>query len=244
MPAFDAHFFAEATGFLGMIIVLTAYLQKDDFTVKKLMLLSSFFWGIHFYILGVYAWLAAIIIWFIRILLSFKYQKNVKAFWFVVVLSLCTVYFTYDWIASLLPVVASISWAYGYFFLERIKLRLAMLFNSILWLFYNFYIGSVSGIINEVLILIILIATVYRMAHPEGGMHYYSGKIADILLQRSKPDYDRYIFIRDRIAWYRKTLWTYFLLILHYDLKKFFQKKRWLLSTLFFQKIKDKSHFE
>ncbi len=244
MPVFETTFFWELTGFLGMIIVLIAYLQKDDFTVKKLMILSSFFWGIHFYILWVYAGLAAIIIWFIRILLSFKYKKNIKAFLFVVLLACGTSYFTFTGFGSLLPVFASISGAYGYFFLEWVKLRLMMLFNSTLWLFFNFYIGSVSGIINEVLVQVILLATVYRMVHPEGGMHYYSRKVADILLQRSKPDYDRYIFIRDRIAWYRHTLWSYFLYILHYDLRTFFQKKKWLLSYLSFQRIKDKSHFE
>ena len=203
------------------------------------MILSSFFWGIHFYILGVYAWLAAIIIWFIRILLSFKYKKNIKAFLFVVLLACWTSYFTFTGIGSLLPVFASISGAYWYFFLEGVRLRFMMLFNSTLWLFFNFYIQSVSGIFNEVLVQVILLATIYRMLHPEWGMHYYSQKIADILLQRSKPDYDRYIFIRDRIAWYRHTLWSYFLYILHYDLRKFFQKKKWLISHLSFQKEKE-----
>lgn len=226
----------EITGFLWMIIVLIAYLQKDDYTVKKLMILSSFFWGIHFYLLWVYAWLAAIIIWFVRIILSFKYKKNIKAFLFVVFLSCATSYFTFTGLPSLLPVFASISWAYGYFFLERVQLRFAMLFNSTLWLFYNVYIESVSGIVNEVLVQIILVATLYRMAHPEWGMKYYSQLIADILLQRSKPDYDRYIFIRDRIAWYRNKFWSYFLMILHYDLRTFFRKKKSLLSHLSFQK--------
>lgn len=241
MPSFDATFFGELTGFLWMIVVLLAYLQKDDLSVKKLMILSSFFWGIHFYILWVYAGLAAIMIWFVRLLLSFKYKKNINAFLFVVALSCITSYFTFTGLPSLLPVIASITGAYGYFFLERIKLRLAMLFNSTLWLFYNVYIASVSGIVNEVLVQVILIATLYRMAHPEGGMHYYSRKIAEILWQTSKPDYDRYIFIRDRIAWYRNMIWVYFLQILHYDLRAFFRKKNSLISTLSFVENKEES---
>jgi hypothetical protein len=42
---------AQITGFLAMIATMIAYFQKDDFTVKKLMLLSSLFWGTHFYLL-------------------------------------------------------------------------------------------------------------------------------------------------------------------------------------------------
>jgi len=43
--------FAQITGFFAMITTMVAYFQKDDFTVKKLMLLSSLFWGTHFYLL-------------------------------------------------------------------------------------------------------------------------------------------------------------------------------------------------
>lgn len=43
--------FTQLSGFLAMFIILIAYIQKDDYTVKKLMLLSSLFWGTHFFLL-------------------------------------------------------------------------------------------------------------------------------------------------------------------------------------------------
>jgi hypothetical protein len=67
-----------------MITTIIAYFQKDDFTVKKLMLLSSLFWGTHFYLLGVYAGLAAVIIFIFRLVLSLKYQKNKRAFFSII----------------------------------------------------------------------------------------------------------------------------------------------------------------
>jgi hypothetical protein len=36
--------FAQITGFMAMIATMIAYFQKDDLTVKKLMLVSSLFW--------------------------------------------------------------------------------------------------------------------------------------------------------------------------------------------------------
>jgi len=233
--------FAQITWFCAMITTIIAYFQKDDFTVKKLMLLSSLFWGTHFYLLGVYAGLAAVIIFIFRLVLSLKYQKNKRAFFSIIWVTLITGYFTYDWFFSLLPILTSISWAYSFFFLEKVKLRIAMMFNSSIWLIYQVSIWSISGIINEWFVQIILVMTIYRMVHPEGWSRYYANKIRDILWKTSEADYDRYIFIRDRVSKMRHTIWTYFLHILHYDLRVFFRKKKWILWNISFPWKKDKS---
>jgi len=218
--------FTQVTGFMWMAVILTAYFQKDDRTVKKLMLLSSLFWGTHFYLLGVYSGLAATVIWIFRLLLSMKYQKNKYAFWSIVVLTVVIWYFTVDWLFSLLPILTSLNWAYSFFFLEKIKLRIAMLLNSATWLVYHVSIWSISWIINESFTQVILIMTVYRMMHPEGWSKYYAQKIKDILWKTSHPDYDRFIFIRDKVSQYRSQLWINFQKILHHDLRTFFKHKK------------------
>lgn len=159
--------FTQITGFMGMAVILTAYFQKDDHTVKKLMLLSSLFWGTHFYLLGVYSGLAATIIWVFRLCLSLKFQKNKYAFGSIVAITLITAIFTYDGFYSLLPIFTSINGAYSFFYLEKIKLRIAMIGNSLTWMVYHISIGSISGILNETFTQIILILTIYRMLHPE-----------------------------------------------------------------------------
>lgn len=219
--------FTQLSGFMAMGIILIAYFQKDDFTVKKLMLLSSLFWGTHFYLLGMYSGLAAIIIWVLRLLLSLKYERNYNAFLLIVWLTLITGYFTFDGVTSLLPVITSITWAYSYFFLEKIKLRIAMIFNSSTWLIYHISIGSVSGIMNEIFTHVILILTVYRMMHPEWGTHYYMQRIRTILAKRPKTDYDRFIFLHDRITLLRKKAGHHFLHCIHFDLRNLFSKKKY-----------------
>jgi hypothetical protein len=91
-----------------MIVIIIAMFQKDDYTVKKLMLLSALFWGTHFYLLGVYSGLAATIIWVVRIILSCKYQKSRKAFIAIILLTVVVAYFTVDSIVSFLPIVTSV----------------------------------------------------------------------------------------------------------------------------------------
>ncbi len=226
----------QTMGFMGMFVILIAYFQKCDHTVKKLMLLSSLFWWTHFYLLWSYSALAAIVIWVFRLFLSIKFERNKKAFLSIFMLTIIVWYFTYDGLYSLLPVITSITGAYSYFFLEKIQLRIMMLFNSATWLLYNSIIGSASWIINESLVQTILIVTIYRMLHPEWGTHYYSEKIKRILWKRRRVDYDRFVFLHDRLTHYRKTAWQHFLQILHYDLRTFFRKKKTRLWSLHFHR--------
>lgn len=224
---FENTFLGELSWFFGMLVMLIAYLQKNDVTVKKLMVLSVFFWGAHYFLMGLFTGFVITMIWFLRLWLSVKYKKNKYALIFVISLSLTSSYFTYNGIMSLLPVIASMTGAYAYFYLEKIKLRLMMTFNSSMWLIYNFVVGSFSGMINEALVQVVLIVTIYRMIHPQNGMAYYSEKIANILRNRvPQPDFDRFLFIRDRVSHYRKNLWIFFLQILHYDLINFIPKKK------------------
>lgn len=217
--------FTQITGFLWMIVILFAYFQKDDMTVKKLMLLSSLFWGTHFYLLWVYSGLAATIIWVFRLWLSLKYQKNKYAFWSIVLLTIITGFFTVDGIYSLLPILTSLNGAYSFFFLEQIKLRIAMIINSLTWLVYHISIGSISGILNETFTQFILIITVYRMMHPEGWSAYYMEKIRAMLHKTRHPDYDRFIFVRDKISMMRKKSASHFHHVVHFDLRTLFSKK-------------------
>ena len=218
--------FTQISGFMWMAVVLVAYMQKDDKSVKKLMLLSSLFWGTHFYLLWMYSGLAAIIIWVMRLCLSMKYHKNVKAFSFICIVTIITGYFTFDGFLSMLPIITSITGAYSYMFLESIKLRLMMLFNSSTWMMYNFFVGSISWVVNETLVQVILLATIYRMLHPEGWSHFYIWKLKQILWKTRRVDYDRFIFIHDKLSDYKKTVWHKFHHILHFDLRQFSPKKK------------------
>lgn len=219
--------FTQISGFLAMGTILLAYFQKDDYTVKKLMLLSTLFWGTHFYLLGVYSGLAAIIIFAIRIIFSIKFQKSKNAFLSIIILTIIAWYFTYDGILTLLPIITSLSWAYSFFYLEKVKLRLMMMFNSSTWLIYHIFIGSLSGIMNEAFTQVILITTVYRMIHIQWGSDFYVNKVKSVLWKRRRVDYDRFIFIHDRLQYYRNKAWNNFLNTIHFDLRTLLWKKKY-----------------
>jgi len=226
----------QITWFLWMIVILAAYFYKDDRKVKKLMLISAVFWWAHFYLLWVYAWVASIFIWVIRIIWSLKYKQDQRAFVGIFVITIILWYITYEWIVSLLPILASITWAYSYFYLEKVKLRLVMVFNSWMYLTYNFFVWSISWVINEVLVQVILIFTIYRMVHPEWGSKYYFKRIWGIIKRkRERPDYDRFVFVYDKISEFKQKSWIHLTNILEFDTRRLIPQKHFHL----FHKHKD-----
>lgn len=234
----------EGFGYAGMITIFVAFFQKDDYTTKKLMLLATLFWWAHFYFQWQISGLAACIIFIIRFFASIKWDKNFQVYLLIIALTLAVGLWSYDWLFSLLPIIASINGTTAFFYLEKIYLRFSMIFGSQLWLWYHIIHGSTSWIINEIFAQTILAFTIYRMIHPMWWSHYYAQKVRDILWKRRRLDYDRFVFIHDRVSHYRQTLWHYFLLILHLDLKKSFLRKKWYLCEKYLKSQKDKLHFD
>ena len=210
----------QITWFFGMFTILIGYFQKDDKEVKKYFLISAIFWWAHFYMLWVYSWLAAIVIWVARILLSLKFKKSKYAFLFIVISTLIIWFFTFDWIVSMLPIVASLTGAYSYFYLEKIKLRLVMAFNSWMYLIYNYFVWSISWVVNEILVQVILGFTIYRMIHPQWWTKYYLAKLRSLIHKNSEDiDYDRFVFIQDKILTLKKKSWIHINSVLAYDIR-------------------------
>lgn len=79
---------------------------------------------------------------------------------------------------------------------------------------------------NELLVQVVLIVTIYRMVHPESGSKYYWSKISEILRGRKEsPDYDRFIFVRDKILKYQHITGIHINNFLQFDLRKLAHKK-------------------
>lgn len=187
----------QILGFFGMFGSIIAFIQKDDYKVRKFMLISSFFWGVHFYMLEAYSWLAITCISATRTSLSVKYNKNKYVFLFVVTLALISGIYTYQEIYSLIPIVISLMWAYGFFYLSHIRLRLLMISSSSLWICYSLIIGSVSVFFNNVLTISILLTTIYRMIEKNKFQTYW-GRIHERFFKWKRYiDYDIYISLND-----------------------------------------------
>ena len=183
--------------FLWMAIILYGFFQTDDRKAKKIITTSMIAWILHFYFMWLTTAFFAGCIGILRMILSFKYQKNIYVcLWIIIILIIFWIY-TYDGLLHLIPICTSILWAFAFIFLEKLALRLAMLLGSILWLIFNIQVGSLGWMTNEILTQFILLTTIFRMLSKEGHIHHYREVIHDILHKHKDVDMGRMTILKD-----------------------------------------------
>lgn len=195
---YTANPIAQISGFIWMIFVWIAFLNKDDLITIKFLFIANFFWWIQFLLLESYAGLVAIIISVLRLYFSMKYKKNIKVFSFIIALIIITWIIVYDWYFSLLPILWSFIWAYSFFFFSGIALRIWCLFISIVWLIYNIHIWSIWWVINEVVVEMLIIITLYQYIWINWYRLIFISKIKSIFHPYKDIDYWRYTIVKDK----------------------------------------------
>jgi len=201
----------QTMGFIAMIVWISGLIVLEDRKTIKIFIASSFFWMLHFIFLWNLAALWATIIWAIRLMLSLKYQKNMNVLLWVVFVSLVFGFFSYDGsILSLLPLIATAGASYWFFFLEKAQLRILLWFISLLWLTYHFNTGSMSWVVNELIVQCTIFYSIYKFNSSRERYSYNTetGKISwrkRILLQltrkpriRQRIDFWRFAILRDK----------------------------------------------
>lgn len=200
----------QIVGFIAMFIIFYAFSVKDDIKLVKLMSISCIFWILHFFLMGNFWALIATCVGLLRLLLSLKYKWNMKVLLFIAVLSLILWYMSYEGFISLIPIWATLIASYAFFFLEKIPLRILLQFTSLMWLYYHLQTGSISGVINEIVVQGTLILTIYRFIYSKERYSYdiESGAITlkkrFLLRFKKRPkiprrlDLWRFVFFRDQ----------------------------------------------
>jgi len=148
---------------VATIPLILAVMTKND---HRLRLIFVFWWGlriIHFFLLGTFAAMVAIIIATIRIIASIIYNWNWRVMYFFMILFLIACFLTYENIFSTFPMIAWLIATYAFFKLSWIKMRVSFLLCSWLWLAYSIFNHSIWWIITEIIIEISFIITIIRI---------------------------------------------------------------------------------
>ena len=183
---------------IAMLILFYWLSNKDDNKTLKIIMISMSVWIVHFIVMWIYSAALVTLIWLARIFLSIRYKRNYKVFLMIVFTTITLWYFTYTDFFSILPIIASCISAYWYFFFEKIKLRIFMIFTSFFWLTFSFWNWLIWWVINEIIAQVILLTAMYKMVHEEWRNIF----IIDAIFSKfRKPKYDtwRYIYIFDYI---------------------------------------------
>lgn len=201
----------QGIGIVAMLISFYWYTQRDDKKIIKIFIVSNVFWISHFYLIWVLSAAAVNLVWIFRLFLSLKYKKNIKMFFWIVIATIILWIVTYENELSILPIIWSCMSAYSYFFLEKLRLRMLIFLTSIVWFTFSYLSWSVWWAINEIIVQIILIFTMYKLVKYEWEKVYFVDKIFEIISRpKQRPDLWRLVFIYDYIKlrkwWFKNKL--------------------------------------
>lgn len=191
---------AQTFGFLAMFVWFFWYTTTSDVRTVKIFSLANIIWSTHFLLMGNFWALGATIISLARLLLSLKYRRNMKVLISVVCITILFGIITYDGnMISILPLLATAVSSYGYFFLEKIWLRLMLWFVSICWFTYHLWTGSIAGLINEIIMLFTLCITIYRFKYKVERWSFFRKYLKKLIHKKpTKLDFGRFIYLRDK----------------------------------------------
>lgn len=163
MPEFfQNQIFIQILGFVALGLGVSALLHKKDNALKVLLSCQSFVLSAHFFLLGANGATVACFVSGTRNLTSI-YSKFKHLAIFFITLYVVLGYFRYESWIDLLPLSATIVTTIGFFYLEKIPMRLTVLYATSMWLIHNAIVMSLGPLIMESLIFVANLKTIYSL---------------------------------------------------------------------------------
>lgn len=153
---------AQYVGYAAFVLGVGSFLQKDDRRFKIFMAAECLAYIVHFALLGRPTAVASSTMSLLRSVLSLYTRSKWVALLVVaanLALGLALARQASDW----LPLGASCIGTLALFLLEGVRMRVAMLCGTVLWIINNIIAGSVGGTALEVVIAAVNLVTIWRM---------------------------------------------------------------------------------
>ena len=153
---------AQCVGYAAFVLGVGSFLQKDDRRFKLFMAAECLAYIVHFALLGKPTAVASSTMSLLRSVLSL-YTRSAWVALFVIAANLALGISLATRASDWLPLGASCIGTLALFLLEGIRMRLAMLCGTALWIANNVIAGSVGGTALEVVIAAVNLMTIRRM---------------------------------------------------------------------------------
>lgn len=154
---------AQMLGFIYAFFLLLSSWGRYKNQILILQTLAFFFKGLHYYLLGGLSGFLTSLISMLRNLLFTKLKSHYLWTIFFITLYVIIGIFTYQNFGSILPVLATIIYTIIINKNKASLLRWGLFVTSFIWLIYNVYILSYSGIITQIIILISNIIAIIKL---------------------------------------------------------------------------------
>jgi hypothetical protein len=153
---------AQCVGYAAFVLGVASFMQKDDRRFKLFMAAECLAYIIHFTLLGRPTAVASSTMSLLRSVLALYTRSKWVALGVIVAnlaLGLAFATRASDW----LPLGASCIGTLALFLMEGVRMRVAMLCGTVLWIVNNVIAGSVGGTALELVIAAVNLVTIRRM---------------------------------------------------------------------------------
>jgi hypothetical protein len=154
---------AQCVGYLAFVLGVSAFMQKKDRRFKVLMAAECLAYIVHFALLGKPTAVASSSVSLMRSVLAL-YTRSKWVAGVIVALNLGLGMALATRPADWLPLGASCIGTLALFLMEGIRMRIALLCGTGLWIANNLISGSVGGTALELVIAAVNLMTIRRMA--------------------------------------------------------------------------------
>lgn len=157
----------QSIGFLGLIVLVLSYQQKNRTRILGLMLMGQLAFTAHFILLGAWTAVGMNIVGIVRSIVFLLSEKRKWANWrywpvvFIVLFLAAGLMARESWLGAL-PVLAMVVETTGLWLKNLKKLRMISLFPHPFWVVYNMIKGSWAGVITEVFVFSSILIAIVR----------------------------------------------------------------------------------
>ena len=138
----------QSVDILAFIILVASYYRKDTNKILAFHVLASFFFCLHYFLLGAHSGVLICFFELVRDTLYLKTDLDDHIFIWTMPIYIIATIFTYRSLIDILPGISSIVDGYSLTKHKKIVIIGAVISYSC-WVYYNFRVGSYSGIITD-----------------------------------------------------------------------------------------------
>ncbi|QLK46256.1 YgjV family protein [Vibrio owensii] len=158
----DSTTLAQAFGFVSFSLGLAVFYQKNDRTLKIMMLLFNATHLLHYLLLGSLTSALSALLSALRTTTAIFISSKWVASFFIVVSLISGLCVTEQWI-DMWPILGTIIGTYSVFCLSGIGMRIGFLLGACCWLTNNILVGSIGGTLLEISLIGMNSVTIFRL---------------------------------------------------------------------------------
>lgn len=162
------NYLAQGIGYFAVIAMIVSLQKKNKDQILIYQIIYTTLFSIQYLLLSALSGAVINAIATVRTIIFYKTQKNDEnvnnntSFYIFLVILGISGYFTYNGIYSLLPIICSLITIIVTWFGKASVIRCSWIFLAPLWFIYDYVVGSMPGMVSDILMLVSAVVGVIR----------------------------------------------------------------------------------